>query len=198
MERFDPAWALRPEALELVVELVSEGRTNVIECGSGVSTVTIARALSALGRGHVHALEHDSGWAATARTALADEELAEFATVVHAPLVDGWYDRAALGELPAGGVNVLLVDGPPAGEPGIERSRYPALPELAGRLAWGAAIVLDDADRDGERWALERWLAEFPISPRPGPPGVAVAMYRPDRQQGWQTTNRRGRNERNS
>jgi hypothetical protein len=54
----------------------------------------------------------------------------------------------------------LLVDGPPAGEPGSERSRYPAVPALADRLAAGALIVLDDIDRPGEQWVLEAWQRE--------------------------------------
>jgi predicted O-methyltransferase YrrM len=179
MERFDPAWSLRPEALRRVEALVGEGRTQVVECGSGLSTVTIARAVRALDAGHVHALEHSPTWAATTRQALADEDLTAFATVIDAPLRDGWYDPAALDHMPEEGIDLLLVDGPPAGEPDTERSRYAALPALAGRLAPNAAILLDDADRPGERWALERWLAEFPIRQCPVPPGTALALYIP-------------------
>jgi predicted O-methyltransferase YrrM len=181
MQRFDPAWTLRPVALNLVRDLIRAGRTSVVECGSGLSTVTIARALRAADRGRVHSLEHAPEFAATTRAALADEALDGFATVVDAPLVDGWYDRAALARLPRSGVELLLVDGPPANEPEIERSRYPALPALAGRLARDAAIVLDDADRDGERWVIERWLDEFPLTRQPAPRGVALAMYLPGR-----------------
>jgi predicted O-methyltransferase YrrM len=176
---FDSAWSLRPQALEFVARLVAEGRTNVVECGSGLSTVTIARALRALNAGHVHALEHDAHWATTTRRALEGDDLADFATVIDAPLVDDWYDPAALDHLPDHGIELLLVDGPPAGEPETERSRYPALPALAGRLAPKAAILLDDADRVGERWALERWLAELPIRQCPAPPGTALALYIP-------------------
>jgi predicted O-methyltransferase YrrM len=170
---FDPAWALRPVGLSLAEALVDEGRTTVIECGSGLSTVTIARALRARHAGHVHALEHHPYWATATRDALAAEDLADFATVIDAPLVDGWYARAALDLLPERGVELLLVDGPPA----EEGSRYPALPALAVRLAPDAAILLDDVDREGERWALDRWLAEFPLRMRPAPPGVALALY---------------------
>jgi predicted O-methyltransferase YrrM len=179
VERFDSAWSLRPEGLALVESLVAGGRINVVECGSGLSTVTIARALSAGGAGHVHALEHDPGWAATTREALDDHGLADLATVIDAPLVDGWYDRGALGHLPDRGIDLLLVDGPPAGDPGTERRRQAALPELADRLAPGAAIVLDDADRPGERWALDCWLAAFPLELRPSPPATALALYIP-------------------
>jgi predicted O-methyltransferase YrrM len=143
-----------------------------------LSTLTIARALRALGQGHVHALEHSRDWAAATRDALGEDA---FATVVDAPLVDGWYDRSALDRLPGGGVDLLLVDGPPAGGPELEESRYQALPALADRLGRGAAIVLDDADRAGERRVLERWRAEFPLELRSAPAGVALAMYLPGR-----------------
>jgi predicted O-methyltransferase YrrM len=192
---FDPAWALGPEGLRLVEALVAEGRNQVVECGSGLSTVTIARALRARGRGHVHALEHSPDWAATTREALGNDA---FATVVDASLVDGWYDRCALDRLPAGGVDLLLVDGPPAGRAGLEESRYPALPALAGRLGPGAAIVLDDADRAGERRVLERWRAEFPLELGSAPAGVALAMYLPGRFQGRQETISERKHERNS
>jgi hypothetical protein len=39
----------------------------------------------------------------------------------------------------------------------MARSRFPALPALADRLAPGALVVLDDADRDGERDILDAW-----------------------------------------
>ena len=109
--------------------------------------------------------------------ALADQDLTEFATVIDAPLVDGWYDPAALGRLPKRGIDLLLVDGPPAGGPGIQASRYRALPALADRLAPNAAVVLDDADREGERRVLDRWLAGFPLRLDRAPSGLALAVY---------------------
>ena len=112
------------------------GRRRVVECGSGLSTIVIARRLRELGGGSVHSLEHDPAWAAEGRSRLAGEGLGDLAEVIEAPLAPHpaaapgclWYDRAALAALPAAGVELLLVDGPPAGEPEIERSRYPALP----------------------------------------------------------------------
>jgi predicted O-methyltransferase YrrM len=178
---FDPAWALRPEGLELIERLVGEGRRTVVECGSGLSTVTIARALDATPGGHLHTLEHIPAWADTTRAALAAEDLDDLATVIDAQLVDGWYDPAALVHLPERGIDLLLVDGPPAGEREIEDSRYPALPALAERLAANAIVVLDDADRDGERRAFDRWLAEFSLERLPGPRALAVARYVPAR-----------------
>jgi hypothetical protein len=97
---------------------------------------------------------------------LDQEGLGSWAAVIDAPLRVhratgvGWYDPAALRALPDR-IELLLVDGPPAGEPEIERSRYPALPELGSRLGPGAAVICDDALRAGEAWALERWREEL-------------------------------------
>ena len=123
----------------------------MVECGSGRSTVVIARSLRELGGGSVHSLEHDPAWAQLTRMRLAAEGLAAIATVIEAPLSAHplaqpgcrWYARWALRELPEG-LDLLLVDGPPAGEAPIERSRYPALPALAGPVRPGR-------DRDPRR-----------------------------------------------
>jgi predicted O-methyltransferase YrrM len=134
----------------------------VVECGSGASTVAIARRLREAEQGRVMSLEHDPSFAAATRARLDEERLEGWAVVVDAPLVVhaatgvGWYDRRALDALPDR-IELLLVDGPPAGERAIERGRYPALPELGQRLVPGATVILDDASRPGEAWVLARW-----------------------------------------
>lgn len=156
-------WSLGRPALEVVLAEIDAGRREVVECGSGLSTILIARRLRELGAGHVHSLEHDERFAAACRRQLERESLTGLAEVIEAPLRThaasgvGWYDREALAPLPRAGVELLLVDGPPAGRPEIERSRYPALAEMRPRLAPGAVVILDDAGRPGERWALARW-----------------------------------------
>ena len=161
-------WSLDDLALEAVLAELERGRRRVVECGCGRSTVVIARALRELGGGELHSLEHDPAWAQLCRAQLAAEGLTGIATVIEAPLERHpraqpgclWYARWALRRLPGSGIELLLVDGPPAGEPAVERSRYPALPEIAGCLAEEGVVILDDAGRAGERWVLERWEAE--------------------------------------
>jgi predicted O-methyltransferase YrrM len=179
-------WSLGEAALELVLGEVAAGRERVVECGSGRSTVMIARLLRELDRGTLHSLEHDPGWAALARERIETEGLEERATVIEAPLERDpcaardcrWYARSALQALPGSGIDLLLIDGPPASPgSGRERSRYPALPRLASQLAPGAAVVLDDAARAGERWALERWRRELGLDLGPGPGGVAFGRW---------------------
>jgi predicted O-methyltransferase YrrM len=135
---------------------------TVVECGSGFSTLELARLVRERG-GRLVSLEHDELWAGRVREHLAAAGLAATAQVVLAPLEPGpglpWYAAEALRSVPDR-IDVLLVDGPPAFEPGTGLSRYPALPVLLSRLADGAVVVLDDLDRPGEQLVLEAWTRE--------------------------------------
>jgi predicted O-methyltransferase YrrM len=123
----------------------------------------LARLLHTRG-GRLVSLEHDETWATRVRGELAAAGHAGIAQVALAPLEphplarDGlpWYAQRALSSLPRR-IDLLLVDGPPAFDPEIELSRYPALPVLAERLARDATVVLDDIDRRGELRILEAW-----------------------------------------
>jgi predicted O-methyltransferase YrrM len=178
--------AMRPSGLVAVLnDLHVLERRTVVECGAGISTLFIARALERLGHGHLTTLEHDSLWAAATRRQLAREGLTGRATIVEAPLAphplswDGdWYAEAALARgLPAARIDLLLVDGPPAHEPALRHARYPALPVLRDRLAPDCTVALDDAGRSGEQEVLERWEAETDLrfERRPDHGGIAIA-----------------------
>jgi predicted O-methyltransferase YrrM len=148
-------------------EVTGRHRRLIVECGSGFSTLVLARLLHTHG-GRLVSLEHDQTWATRVRTNLAAEGLAEIAQVALAPLEphplarEGlqWYAQRALRSLPRR-IDLLLVDGPPAFEPEIELSRYPALPALAERLAPDATVILDDIDRRGELQTLEAWEPDY-------------------------------------
>lgn len=63
-----------------------------------------------------------------------------------------WYDSSTV-TVAAGSAafDMVLIDGPPAWQPGTGTSRFPALPDLLERLNRRASIYLDDANRPGER-----------------------------------------------
>lgn len=185
--------AMRPAGLVTVLNEVWFGCPElIVELGSGVSTVVLARLLRELGTGRLLAVEHDEAWAARVVRQLAREDLAEFALVVRAPLRPSerawesceWYDEDALltaiDASPTGAppIDVLVVDGPPAWQPSAEHARYPALGALGTRLALGARIVLDDVERAGEQAVLVRWQREHGLTfdVRPGT-GVAIARW---------------------
>lgn len=167
---------LSPAALVVLLdEVVLGARSVLVVCGCGAASVVTARLLARRGFGHLLALEHDERTAAFLASQLRREGLAGVARVVHAPLAPHpaavgalhWYaPRLVHDEVTAfverfGLVDLLLVDGPDSTGAGRELARYPALPVLVGALAPGAAILLDDAYRPGERAVLARWHHDY-------------------------------------
>jgi predicted O-methyltransferase YrrM len=158
-------WSASPDFLLLIASHARAARPRmVLECGSGTSTVVIARALQLNGVGHVHSLEHDPTFAAETREHLRRNGLTEWATVIDSPLRPhrleaqeySWYE---IERIPDGQIDLLVVDGPPM-PIGLE-ARYPAGPVLFPRLNPGAVVFLDDADRMDEKRIVERWQGKF-------------------------------------
>lgn len=179
------AWAACPDLLAAIVEIVQDLRpATVLECGAGISTITTALALRRFGPpgARMVTIEHDAAWAEETRRRLVRHGLDGLVTVHHAALVERtvgderrqWYDVDGL-DLPER-VDLLVVDGPPRESAGL--ARYPAGPVLAPRLAPGAVVVLDDADRPEERTAVARWTRELGWTARervlPTEKGIAV------------------------
>jgi predicted O-methyltransferase YrrM len=158
--------ALDPRSLAHLLEVIRrEEPTCVVELGSGTSTVWLGYALEGSGA-RIVSLEHDPGYAEVTRTELRRHGLEHVVDLRLAPLEpldlgDGdrtWYSRAAVQDLQH--IDVLFVDGPPGSTGPL--ARWPAVPALGDRLRPGAVVVLDDADRPGEKEAIERWTAEVP------------------------------------
>jgi hypothetical protein len=153
--------SMRPAALVVVCnEIVHGARTRIVECGSGVSTVLLARLLRERGAGRLVALEHDRHWAALVHEQLRREALDGIARVLDAPLEGEppWYGPARLVDVPDE-LDLLVVDGPPACDAGHGMRRAPALPRFDERLVVGATVALDDIARPGERDVLVGWEA---------------------------------------
>jgi hypothetical protein len=156
--------AMRAAGLVVVCnEIVHGARTRIVECGSGVSTVLLARLLRERGAGSIVAVEHDRAWAALVADLLRREKLDDIARVLYAPLHGDppWYASTALDALPAE-VDLLVVDGPPAHTTSPQHRRVPALAFFEPRLMPGATVVLDDLQRPGEREVLSVWEAQTP------------------------------------
>ena len=170
-------WAASPDFLMLEVDAILEFARrdgleglHVVEASSGVSTITAAYTLKRLGAdpasAKVTSFEHDAGYAQKTRELIERHDLVDFATVVHAPLVDHqidgdvfqWYDPAAIAGLDP--ISVLVVDGPPGRLGPV--ARYPALSKFIHRMRAGVIVLADDADRPGEAEMIRRWQADHP------------------------------------
>jgi predicted O-methyltransferase YrrM len=149
-------------------DIVVLGRATIVECGGGIRTRFIARALAQRGDGQLLTIEPDRRWADVLTNALVRENLQDHARVVHAPLADhplasdtDWYrDEAVRAAQPAAPIDLLLVDGPIANRPESAHARYTAMPVFRDRLARDATVVLDHITRRGEREVLVRWEQE--------------------------------------
>jgi len=159
-------WAASPDFLLVLTNHVKQRRPEtIVECGSGASTVVLAKCLQRLGKGHVYSLEHDPVYAEKTRRSLAEAGLSDWATIIDAPLVEHrigsetwqWY---SLDGFPDVAIDMLVIDGPPWFVSPL--ARYPAGPKLFPKLTREGAVLLDDAARDDESRIIERWRIEWP------------------------------------
>lgn len=165
-------YAISPDFALILLEIIRDYRpTHLMELGCGVSTLIGSYGLEKYHpHGHITSIEHQAAFADFTRDNLTKHGLTDFVTVIHAPLtmlyrVHGWRGRWYASESIGGDkpIDLLVIDGPPQYQNPQRLARYPALPLLFDRLAAGALILVDDADRRGERRAVKRWLREFPL-----------------------------------
>lgn len=167
---FGGGWALTADAAALLAREVALSRPQVIvELGSGVSTLLLARMFKEMGGGKVYSLDHDAGWAEYTRRHLTASGVADYAKVFDAPLSRQrfgadeyeWYTvPEAVQQL--GSIDFLIVDGPPAALNPAGMPRYPAFPAFIRQLSPQAVVYVDDAKRPQEQAMIERWLRENP------------------------------------
>lgn len=166
-------YSMRPSGiLALVNDVVINRRRTIVEFGPGLSTIYLARLLRSLGDGgRITSFDHDAGWLDVLQRQLAAESLAEFVTLVHAPLVAGdwgmgpaeWYDESLVKKAVPNAIDLLVVDGPIASDHVRRHARFPAIPVLRDRLGTRATVVLDDINRSGELDVVGRWSEQLGV-----------------------------------
>lgn len=180
--------ALEPQALnELAAVMQFRRCKQVLECGSGLSTLVLGELLRQQGEGHLWSLEEDRDWHDIMQAILIRRGLDAYVSLIYAPrqattingLTLDWYASGAVEsvEQEAGPIDLLLVDGPTST---TTFARYPALPTFAPLLKPDALVVLDDANREHEQMVLGRWQEEFALSVnlhRPGNRGQAYITF---------------------
>lgn len=154
----NPEWQADTLLLQVLWREVHQTSGNVLECGSGLTTLLLGAGTRRTGR-EVCCLEHDAAWA---RFLSATTRRLEYSHVriLLAPLAPfGAYDWYGCPPAEVGGpFGLVLVDGPPGSTRG---GRVGLMARVGSRLASGARIVLDDAGRSGERAALDTWRTSF-------------------------------------
>ena len=160
-------WAVATDFLAELVRLIRTRKPQfIVELGSGLSTLIAALALKEVGTGRLISFDHDDAFGRQTQARLRENGLQTIADVRTArlkqragsPQAGLWYDVTALADLRD--IDMLVVDGPPADiHPEI---RGAALTYFWERLAPGGIIVLDDANRKGERSFVQSEMKRLP------------------------------------
>lgn len=162
------SWAAFPGLINSIITEVKRIKPdNIVEIGSGSSTIITSYLLEELGKGKITSLDHDIIYGEKTRQELELHSLSSYATVYFRELIKHsingknytWYDTSDL-NLEKNSVQVLVVDGPP--EKTLSHARYPALPIFYEYLSDEAVVILDDAGRKEESEIVEMWLNEYP------------------------------------
>jgi hypothetical protein len=152
-------WSAGTEFLEGMLRWLPQTTGNILECGSGLTTLLLGAATSGTER-RTASLEHNPDWAARVRGALPQGSDARL-QIVQAPITSydefDWYSTRRIDEL--GPVGFVVCDGPPGSTRG---GRYGLAPVVRHVLAPGCIVMLDDASRPEEQAIIARWLRELP------------------------------------
>jgi len=155
-----------PDFLRELAQHVGRRRPQyVMECGSGATTLVLAKALSKNGYGHIYSLDQDIDSANKTYRWLNEHGLTDWATVIYAEPIQytlngnnfTWY---ALSDLPNTPIDLMVINGPNSK---VQKYvRYPALFLLRARLTDHSAIVLNNTNRPDDAATLALWAHDFP------------------------------------
>ena len=153
------SWAASPDLLLTLAQLVRKHNPKlVVELGSGVSTLVVAKA----GAKKVIRIDHSGEFADKTREVLKEHkvrgvEIRVAQLKAHISGVD-WYDTAVIKDLKR--IDLLIVDGPPGSK--NPEARMPARAEFIAKLSPKAIVVIDDVNREGERKLAESFAKALP------------------------------------
>jgi predicted O-methyltransferase YrrM len=153
------SWAASPDLLLTLAQLVRKHNPKlVVELGSGVSTLVVAKA----GAKKVISIDNSGEFAEKTREVLKEHKVrgVEIRVAQLKAHISGveWYDTAVIKDLKR--IDLLIVDGPPGSK--NPEARMPARAEFIAKLSPKAIIVIDDVNREGERKLAESFAKALP------------------------------------
>lgn len=172
-------WTISPSViLHILNDIVINKRRNIIEFGSGASTLYIARLIQTLKLdAKFYSVESSDEWLQKMKGQLALYNLEDVVTLVYAPLKEApkefclneqklWYDTEKIksGITDIAEFDLVIVDGPFGGS--TPYARYSAIPFLKSRLSSDFAVFLDDAKRADEAKISTQWTEILRLDPK--------------------------------
>lgn len=162
-------WAISSDyAHYLLRTILNKGKGNIIDIGSGISTILLGYAVERNGSGKVISLEHDKEYYERTLELIKEHKLDEYVQLNYCPLIDYkigekswlWYDISEV-NIPKN-ISLISIDGPPGNTQKL--ARYPAVPLLKAHIRKGTTVLLDDAKRQEEEEIAELWKNEYYLS----------------------------------
>ena len=156
-------WVAGDDYMIMIAREAQKCKNGILECGSGLSSFVLASVVSKTDATcHLDVLEHNLPWLQNLRQSAPSLEKRARVRLTHAPLRTHnnnfeWYDVdvRSLNQC----IELVVCDGPPGGT--TRGGRYGLLPVMSELLAPDARVILDDANMEHGRDAIERWIYEY-------------------------------------
>lgn len=146
-------YALNKQSLLYLENFIIENNIkNIIECGSGLSTLLFSQ----LNLKNVLSLEHDEYWFNFTKKELIKLNTLNNIDLKLCRMNNNWFDLTNVNIFKA---DLILIDSPPGNL--IKNSRYPALEKLQESISENTYIILDDFFRKDEKETVSIWLKEY-------------------------------------
>ncbi len=161
--------------LTILNDIILNKRQNIVEFGSGISTLVIAKLIKEDKMDcKFFSVEDNPDWIRFMKSNISKNSLEEYIKLIYAPLEktdlalenNSWYSIKVLDEHITSDlkIDLALVDGPSAWRPEIKLSRYTAIPYLINKLADNFSIYLDDSNRKGEQKIISLWKKKYNLN----------------------------------
>jgi len=159
--------AASPDFIKLIVDIILQKKPKlVLELGSGVSSIFIAKALEKNNEGRLLSIENDKDFALKTQNRIIQEKLNNYTQIITAPLVKQeihhndylWYDINFVNNF-NDKIDILIVDGPPRKT--NKNARYPAIPLLKKYFSKDIIIIVDDGNRSDDKNSTMKWVKEL-------------------------------------
>lgn len=156
-------FSLNPNTiLHIINEIQINNRKNIIEFGSGISTIILAKFIKDNNLNtKIVSIEDNKGWYDYIKSELIKYDLDEIVSLNYIPLLEEegitcWYNKKNVSEIVLNKkFDLILVDGPSGGLG--KKARKPALEVIINSLNESFIIFLDDIRRKDEREIINNW-----------------------------------------
>lgn len=160
--------SLRPSSIVTVVnDVIINQRKNVIEFGSGISTMVLAKLASLPNYDFVFtSIEEDKDWFDFMSSWLSRNGLAENVRLIYSPIESQhnntlWHNLSFLEKIES--IDCMLVDGPKAFSVESKNIRSFALDAVQSKLGNSFSIFLDDCHRLQEKKIFSEWSTKLAL-----------------------------------